>query len=153
MAYHAPRQNATCARCLGSVRRECLDQVLVLGEAHLRRVPRADAAYYNRDRRQQGPAAPAGVTPRTGQGGRGHAVPVRGGLHHAYERAACTPGRTKRPGQATTSSESSSCAGSTAAAGWPSAAARQASCLAGIAPPSRNSTCGGWTAGSSAIIG
>jgi hypothetical protein len=37
-AYRAPRQNATCARFLGSVRRECLDQVLVLGEAQLRRI-------------------------------------------------------------------------------------------------------------------
>jgi putative transposase len=31
-AYHAPRQNATCTRFLGSVRRECLDHVFVLGE-------------------------------------------------------------------------------------------------------------------------
>ena len=40
MAYRAPRQNAACERLLGSVRRECLDHVLVLGEAHLRRVLR-----------------------------------------------------------------------------------------------------------------
>ena len=34
----APRANAICERLLGSVRRECLDHVLILGEGHLRRV-------------------------------------------------------------------------------------------------------------------
>jgi transposase InsO family protein len=53
-AYHAPRQNATCERFLGSVRRECLDQLLVLGEAHLRRVLREYVAYFNTMRPHQG---------------------------------------------------------------------------------------------------
>jgi transposase InsO family protein len=39
-AYRTTRQNASCERFLGSVRRECLDHLLVLGEAHLRRVLR-----------------------------------------------------------------------------------------------------------------
>src|SRR5439155_24967075 len=68
-AYRAPRQNATCERFLGSVRRECTDPVLVLGEAHLRRILREYAAYFNTARPHQGlrqrvPAAPEGCAPR-----------------------------------------------------------------------------------------
>lgn len=92
-AYRAPKQNAMCERFLGSVRRECLDHVLVLGEDHPRRMLREYAAYCNGDRPQQGlrqrvPDAPTGETPRSGQGGRVQAVPILGGLHHAYQRAA-----------------------------------------------------------------
>ncbi len=92
-AYRAPRQNATCERFLGSVRRECLDHALVVGEGQLRRVLREYVAFYNRDRPHQGlhqrvPDAPLGETPRPGQGGRVHAVPILSGLHHAYKRAA-----------------------------------------------------------------
>ncbi len=50
----APRANALCERFLGSVRREGLDHVLVLGEAHLRRVLRAYVAYFNAGRPPQG---------------------------------------------------------------------------------------------------
>ncbi len=53
-AYRAPRQNATCERFLGSVRRECLDHLLVLGEAQLRRVLREYVRYFNDDRPHQG---------------------------------------------------------------------------------------------------
>jgi len=88
----APRANATCERFLGSVRRECLDHVLVLGEGHLRRVLREYAAYFNSARPHQGigqaiPDAPRSalssspVTPIV-------AIPVLGGLHHDYRRAA-----------------------------------------------------------------
>jgi len=60
--YRAPRQNAICERFLGSVRRECLDHVLILGEAHLQRVLKEDVAYFNQARPQQGigQAIPAG---------------------------------------------------------------------------------------------
>ena len=92
-AYRAPRQNATCERLLGSVRRECLDHVLVLGEAHLRRVLREYARYFNRDRPHQGlgqrvPEAPEEGGFLGGTCGDIRAVPILGGLHHAYARAA-----------------------------------------------------------------
>ena len=88
----APRANATCERFLGSVRRECLDQVLVLGEGHLRRVLREYVAYFNRARPHQGigqaiPDAP-GRAPRSSAGAHITATPVLGGLHHDYHRVA-----------------------------------------------------------------
>ncbi len=49
----APRANAVCERFLGSVRRECLDHVLILGERDLARMLREYVAYYNRARPHQ----------------------------------------------------------------------------------------------------
>jgi putative transposase len=92
-AYRAPRQNAMCERFLGSVRRECLDHLLVLGEGQLRGVLREYAGYFNRDRPHQGLAqripkiAGAGAS-RGEQRGKVRAMPLLGGLHHAYGRAA-----------------------------------------------------------------
>ncbi|HET8626822.1 MAG TPA: integrase core domain-containing protein [Thermomicrobiales bacterium] len=89
--YRAPRANAVCERFLGSVRRECLDHLLILGERHLARVLREYVASCNRARPHQGlghatpEPLPAGRDPREG---RVHAVPVLGGLHHTYRRAA-----------------------------------------------------------------
>ena len=88
----ALRANATCERFLGSVRRECLDHLLVLSECHLARVLREYVAYFNGARPHQGIGqrlphpAPA---PRASE--RGSAVvarPILGGLHHDYRRAA-----------------------------------------------------------------
>ena len=89
----APRANAICERLLGSVRRECLDHILLIGEAHLRRVLREYARYFNRSRPHQGinqqvpdlqssPDRPAGTTEGI------ISSPVLGGLHHEYRRAA-----------------------------------------------------------------
>src|SRR5262249_3465811 len=89
-AYRAPRMNAVVERFLGSVRRECLDHVLVLSELHLLRVLREYVTYFNTARPHQGlqqrvPEAPAGPTVGTGLI---YAPPVLGGLHHSYRRAA-----------------------------------------------------------------
>ncbi len=92
-AHRAPRQNAICERFLGSVRRECTDHVLVLGEAHLHRVLREYVAYFNTARPHQGlrqriPDPAAVRAHRPGDGGPVRVVPVLGGLHHTYLRAA-----------------------------------------------------------------
>jgi putative transposase len=52
--YHAPRANAICERFLGSVRRECLDHLLILSEKQLHRVLRSYVAYFNQARPHQG---------------------------------------------------------------------------------------------------
>jgi transposase InsO family protein len=92
-AYRAPLMNAICERFLGSVRRECLDHLLILSETHLRRALRAYVSYFNGERPHQGLAqrrpvpcetAPANHAPAA----RVAAVPVLGGLHHAYRRVA-----------------------------------------------------------------
>lgn len=43
-------QNGFAERLIGSIRRECLDHIIVLGEAHLRRILKSYADYYNRVR-------------------------------------------------------------------------------------------------------
>ena len=88
--YRAPRANAVCERFLGSVRRECLDHLLILGERHLSRVLREYVAYFNRDRPHQGLAQATPEPPAGGWADRAgpvRAVPVLGGLHHSYQRA------------------------------------------------------------------
>ncbi|MCJ7735957.1 MAG: integrase core domain-containing protein [Anaerolineae bacterium] len=90
--YQAPKANAVCERCIGSVRRECLDYTLILHENHLGRVVREYADYYNRSRPHQGigqriPARYGETNPA--QSGRSIATPVLGGLHHSYSRVAC----------------------------------------------------------------
>jgi hypothetical protein len=79
-------------RFLGSVRRECLDHILILGERHLHQVLCDYARNFNHARPHQGieqaiPEPSPG--PPVGHGlGIIHAVPVLNGLHHDYRRAA-----------------------------------------------------------------
>ncbi len=47
IAPASPWQNAFVERLIGSIRRECVDHIIVLGEAHLRRILRCYARYYN----------------------------------------------------------------------------------------------------------
>jgi transposase InsO family protein len=92
-AYRAPLMNAICERFLGSVRRECLDHLLSLSEAHLRRALRAYVTYFNEQRPHQGigqrlPVPRQTVPALPEPPGRVEAMPVLGGLHHAYRRVA-----------------------------------------------------------------
>jgi putative transposase len=86
-----PQANATCERFLGSVRRECLDHLLILGERQLARMLREYVAYFNQARPHQGIGyavpEPAGAE-QGRRAGPVRAVPVLGGLHHTYQRAA-----------------------------------------------------------------
>jgi len=86
----SPWQNPYAERVIGSIRRECLDHVIVLGERHLRRILTAYAGYYHgaRTHLSLGKDAP---TPRRVQGvTEGDVIAFRevGGLHHRYERRA-----------------------------------------------------------------
>lgn len=90
--FHAPRANAYCERFLGSVRRECLDHLLILHEQQLSKVLQAYAAYFNQARPHQGlqqqiPAPSASSLPAATRDGPILAVPILGGLHHDYRRA------------------------------------------------------------------
>ena len=84
----APRANAVAERVIGTLRRECLDHLIVLNERHLRSILLKFARYYNRDRPHRSlrhetplPVARPGTGPI-------RARPVLSGLHHAYERVA-----------------------------------------------------------------
>jgi transposase InsO family protein len=82
----SPWQNAYVERLIGTVRRECLDRVLVFSEAHLRRTLSAYAAYYNeiRTHRALGKDAPSGRLVQ--HAGVIIAKPILSGLHHHYVR-------------------------------------------------------------------
>ncbi len=90
-AYRAPRMNAICERFLGSLRRECREHLLILSEAHLRRVLAAYVAYFNHMRPHQGlqQRRPAPITfSECETTGAIQATPILGGLHHDYRRVA-----------------------------------------------------------------
>ena len=90
--HRAPKANAICERFLGSVRRECLDHILVLGDQHLHRVIREYMEYFYRARPHQGieqqiPEGSSSV-PKKQEKGKIIAFPVLNGLHHDYRLAA-----------------------------------------------------------------
>jgi hypothetical protein len=77
-------------RVIGTIRRECLDHVIVLNEAGLSRYLRKFADYYHRSRAHLGldKDTPESRPVQTPEAGRIVAIAEWGGLHHRYERRA-----------------------------------------------------------------
>jgi transposase InsO family protein len=88
IAPRSPWQNGYVERLIGSIRRECLDHVVVLGEAHLRGILTAYAAYYNGLRTHLALDKDAPLGRPVQSVGRIMSAPVLGGLHHHYARMA-----------------------------------------------------------------
>ena len=86
IAPASPWQNGFAERLIGSIRRECVDHFIVLGEAHLRRILRAYARYYNdvRTHRSSDKDAPAFRPVQRVGNIESHAI--LGGLHQHYVR-------------------------------------------------------------------
>jgi len=82
----SPWQNGFAERLIGSIRRECVDHVVVLGEAHLRRILTKYAAYYNQLRTHRSLNKDAPIHRAIQQVGCITSAPVLGGLHHRYCR-------------------------------------------------------------------
>jgi integrase-like protein/AcrB/AcrD/AcrF family protein len=90
IAPRSPWQNAYAERVIGSIRRECLDHVVVIGERHLREILSKYVDYYNGTRTHLSLSKDA-PKPRSVQlpsQGRVVKVPRVGGLHHEYRRRA-----------------------------------------------------------------
>jgi transposase InsO family protein len=82
----SPWQNGFAERLIGSIRRECMDHFIVLGEAHLRRILRAYAGYYNDIRTHRSLDKDAPVSRAVQRSGIISSHPILGGLHHHYVR-------------------------------------------------------------------
>ena len=82
----SPWQNGLAERLVGSIRRECVDHFIVLGEAHLRRILRAYARYYNYVRTHRSLNEDSPVSRPVQRAGIIISRPILGGLHHHYIR-------------------------------------------------------------------
>ena len=85
-AARSPWQNGHAERLIGSIRRECLDHMVVFSEAHLRRILKAYASYYNQVRTHLSLDKDAPEFRQAQPVGNIVALPRVGGLHHHYVR-------------------------------------------------------------------
>ena len=83
----SPWQNAYAERLIGSIRRECLDHIVVFGERHLRNVLLSYMNYYNETRARLSLDKDAPISRAAEVAGRILCRPILGGLHHQYARA------------------------------------------------------------------
>jgi len=84
----SPRANAVIERMIGTLRRECLDHLIILDEQHLRSVVGEFVHYYNLERPHRTLRLETPVPVLRAVEGSVRSRPVLGGLHHVYERAA-----------------------------------------------------------------
>ena len=85
-APRSPWQNGYVERLIGSIRRECLDHLVVFGEAHLRRIVTGYVSYYNEARTHLALNKDAPIHRPIHRIGRIIPVRILGGLHHQYCR-------------------------------------------------------------------
>ena len=89
-APRSPWQNEYVERIIGSIRRECLDHIIIFNERHLRRVLSSYFQYHHKTRTHlsldKDCPETRSIHPRTA--GNVIAFPEVGGLHHRYERRA-----------------------------------------------------------------
>ena len=73
-------------RLIGTVRRECLDRMLIFGQSHLGRILSEYAAYYNQTRTHLALKKDAPLRRTVQRSGAVIAIPILAGLHHKYAR-------------------------------------------------------------------
>jgi len=86
IAPQSPWQNCFAERLIGSIRRECLDHLVVLGEAQLRRILQSYANYYNKIRTHQSLGKDTPSYRPVQRIGNVVSQAILGGLHHHYVR-------------------------------------------------------------------
>src|SRR5450759_5675248 len=82
----SPWQNGYAERLIGTLRRECLDQMVIFSEAHLRRILSAYATYYNQARTHLALQKDTPLRRAVQRSGAIVAIPILAGLHHQYVR-------------------------------------------------------------------
>jgi transposase InsO family protein len=82
----SPWQNGIAERLIGTLRRECLDQMVICSEAHLRRILSTYAGYYNQARTHLALQKDAPLHRTVQPSGAIVAIPILAGLHHQYVR-------------------------------------------------------------------
>ena len=87
-APQSPWQNGFAERLIGSIRRECLDHMVILNQRHLQRILQSYFTYYHRSRTHLALEKDAPEPREVKPVGRIVAIPQVGGLHHRYERRA-----------------------------------------------------------------
>lgn len=87
-APRSPWQNGYVERVIGTMRRDCLDHVIIFSENHLREILKEYVEYYNSSRTHLGLEGDCPEHRHVQAEGRVYAVPWLGGLHHTYRRDA-----------------------------------------------------------------